>query len=143
MATALGAGLAEGLGPTSWWWGLPIMAATTFLASLPLALFPTRLPGAPPEPAKEQIAAGEAEERSQRWQADWLSSWRGLGRLLSSGALLCTVWANLHVTAAVLGFRYLYMYIGAIQCKVPWKGLCVTVILSYVHCTDSMHGNLN
>ena len=42
--------------------------------------------------------------RQRRWAA-WYNSWRSLGRLLRTGVLLTTVWAQLHILTAVLGLR--------------------------------------
>jgi hypothetical protein len=81
------------------------MAALTFLASLPLVLFPASLPGAPPEPEERCVME---EEESRKWRAEWRASWRGLARLLTTGALISSVWAQLHVATAILGFRYMY-----------------------------------
>ena len=46
----------------------------------------------------------EERMRQRRWAA-WYNSWRSLGRLLRTGVLLTTVWAQLHLLTAVLGLR--------------------------------------
>jgi hypothetical protein len=114
VANALGSLLAEGTSASSWWRGLPVMAALTFLASLPLVLFPASLPGAPPEPEERCVME---EEEDRKWRAEWRASWRGLARLLTTPALISSVWAQLHVATAILGFRYQFRPIYTCCCR--------------------------